>query len=56
MAMNIARRVRKAEQKLNTDREPMVVNVVHLGDGPLPPDEWVENTLAHHIPYQPEAQ
>jgi len=51
MAMNITRRIRKAEQKLSMDPEPVVVSVVHFGDGALPPEQRTGNILVCHIPY-----
>jgi len=51
MVMNIARRIRKGEQKLNMYPELVVLNVVHFGDGPIAPDQRTGNILVCNIPY-----
>jgi hypothetical protein len=50
--MDIARRVKKVEEKLGADREPVVAEIVFFGDGPLPPDPPpVGNMRIHYVRY-----
>jgi len=49
--MNIERRIKKAEQKLGVDREPVLHQIINFGDGPLPPDEKRGNIIVRHVHY-----
>jgi hypothetical protein len=50
--MDIARRVKKAEERLGVGKEPVVVGIVFFGDGPLPPDPPATgNVRIRHVRY-----
>jgi hypothetical protein len=50
--MDIARRVKKAEEKLSIDKEPVVFQIAYFGDGPLPPDPPATgNMRIHYVRY-----
>jgi len=49
--MNIERRIKKAEQRLGVDQEPVLHQIINFGDGPLPPEEKRGNVIVRHVHY-----
>jgi len=50
--MTIEKRIQKAEERLGMDEgEPVVVEIVMFGDGPLPPDRRQGNIIMQHVSY-----
>ena len=49
--MNIERRIKKAEQRLCVEQEPVIHQIVIFGDGPLPPEERRGNAIVRYVHY-----
>jgi len=50
--MSIERRIQKAEERLNVVEKPLIIiNRVHFGDGPLPPEPRHDNIVVRHVSF-----
>ena len=47
----ITKRVKRAEEWLNLDREPVIHEIVHFG-GTLPPEQRRGNVIIQHVSYE----
>ena len=48
---NLNRRLKRAEKKLNVEKEQQVVQIVQFSDGPLPPEQTCGNLIIRHVRY-----
>ena len=50
--MSIQRRVRKAEEAVNLDREPIVCGIVWFGGEPVPSEQRQGNVMGRHVAFE----
>jgi len=48
---NIESRIKRIEDKLSINKEPIIVGVIFFGDGDLPPEKTENNIITRHIRY-----
>jgi ABC-type metal ion transport system substrate-binding protein len=48
---DIERRIRRIEDALNVGKEPIVVSIVHYGDGELPPERTENGITVKFVRY-----
>ncbi len=49
--IDIGRRVKNVEKKLNLRKKPLTITIVLFGGGQPPPDETVGNITYHFVAY-----
>jgi hypothetical protein len=50
--MNIEHRIERAETALSIGQEPIIIEVVWFGGGPLPPEEHRGNIITRHVAFE----
>ena len=54
--MSIESRIRRAETEMGMRQEPVIVEIVNFGDGPMPPERREGNYIVRTISYREHRQ